>query len=392
MCSRSLADVVLGASRHDDGSDLEDEDLRRELDQLRRQRRLKNQSAVLVLEANGGADDEAANPLVSGAGAEASSASDKNANAMEDTSAVTVLGGEHVAAPRSLADEILARSANADREMEEMERELERQMSELRSVRDPHKGATATAPPMLLSKEQPSQQGMQPPLHTSLKHSIGTLQEDMRRTASACASDGGIPDGGWRTTASLKEAMATNRSNDDECRFPPELFELHDEVAKMEAIFPERPDDGGKAEGQKSMISKPRSRARTFCGQRTREFSLEDKGPADESSRELRAALDDLDTRLRAIQQQEEMYADPCKAPELEEVSSSVRVVRDIRGQNEHLRECLKKSGGGRGLLCLDRNLFATVVTSTSAMHSSTLTTPVGAHGVALETIEDAMN
>eukprot|EP00930_Biecheleria_cincta_P064632 TRINITY_DN50249_c0_g1_i1.p1 TRINITY_DN50249_c0_g1~~TRINITY_DN50249_c0_g1_i1.p1 ORF type:complete len:301 (+),score=83.62 TRINITY_DN50249_c0_g1_i1:41-943(+) len=216
---------------------------------------------------------------------------------------------------RSLADTVLASAGETevavDKELEAMERELQKHIDELRSQQ---RGGDRT--------------------FSSSSYKPATVPvAEPEATQESAASPGG-PEAG----AGEHEPAPTE-----------ELHELRDLAAKMDEAFPE-PDAAAGEEPSEA------PRQATLTKLRTIEKPERGSAPIDEEVVNMKDCLEDLDIRLRALQKKQALLI-PTSEPDLESTSQCNKFIEEMRAQNQHLRERLQ---GERlkGRLDLDRGLF----------------------------------
>mmetsp|Transcript_76013 Transcript_76013/g.211184 ORF Transcript_76013/g.211184 Transcript_76013/m.211184 type:complete len:401 (-) Transcript_76013:31-1233(-) len=281
------------------------------------------------------------------------------ADAKEATRTVAALSapGSKRGGPRSLADEILQRSAvgDVDSELQSMEKELQQKLSEYRQQRE---GSANPAAPSDVAAR-----------HSRSSADARVAQPKAVADARVPASRGSID---ARPAAEKVDAPAGATDSDgfggfgqDGATSAPELAKLQEEAAQMDAVFPEAAESLSENAGENPVEGSANTlayleRRRQLLAKRS---ALERPGrkaaaPLDEGVLDLRSALDGLDARLNALQEQKALHAhlQPLAAPD-DSSSAAARAIREIRAQNDHLRERLGVNEG-QGILGLDRSLF----------------------------------
>eukprot|EP00927_Polykrikos_kofoidii_P036596 TRINITY_DN30893_c0_g1_i1.p1 TRINITY_DN30893_c0_g1~~TRINITY_DN30893_c0_g1_i1.p1 ORF type:complete len:370 (+),score=101.93 TRINITY_DN30893_c0_g1_i1:211-1320(+) len=318
--ARDLADHILA---REDSLDLEDKELARQLEELqarRREKEGKNPSKVATNKA----------PAVVKADVDAATASGKP-RAVKFDGTPSVSGGVKGV---SLADEILGRGDenSADRELKAMEEELERGLSEYRKQLRGDKGAaepvdkwSTTAPKAATASEKESR-----PAQPS--------------SAGASADAPAILDDGAEKTAVALE-----------------LQTLMAEADEMDAAFPEAAGTEGDAAAAAAAIAalpSPSAQRRQRLELLEKQLASQPEPPADETTLELKEALDGLEVRLKAVQQRQALHNEMQQADaalSAAKPAAGERIIDDIRAQNEHLRERMKS---GSGVWNLDKSRF----------------------------------
>lgn len=128
-----------------------------------------------------------------------------------------------------------------------------------------------------------------------------------------------------------------------------ELLAMKDHAAKLEQAFPEP-----AAEDPPERI-RPRLQLQEPSRGLLRETDL-GSVPVETEVGELFGALEQLDMRLRAIQNREELLEVP-QRPTPDEKPETKRAIAELQAQNAHLRERFG-AAGDKGVLKLDRGLF----------------------------------
>lgn len=221
----------------------------------------------------------------------------------------------------SLADTILNNATgedSVDQELENMEKELQRHISQ-------YKSQCQEAPSLVAAGVSASASSQTPRVDADV-HGAG---------------------GGTEGVSVIKATDA-------------ELIALQVQAARMDDAFPEIDPDPDSSDVQTR---------RSYRQLRTYERSSARDAPTEEME-DMRSALDDLDIRLRAMQQREVMQDRTAKEemPSLPESSEGNAALASIRAQSEHLRARLH-GAEPKGLLNLDRSFFAAdgAVTSSHA-------------------------
>lgn len=215
---------------------------------------------------------------------------------------------------RSLADTILATAGEAevavDKELEAMERELQKHLEELR-VQQRGDAKTSSS--------------------SSYKPATAPV------AAPEPAQESAVGPGGPEAGAGEPESA------------PAELHELRDLAAKMDEAFPE-PDAADGGEVSEAPLQATLTKIRSF------EKPERSSAPIDEEVAGMKDCLENLDVRLRVLQSKQEALI-PASEPQAESKNSSSKLIEEMRAQNRHLRERLQ---GERlkSRLDLDTGLF----------------------------------
>jgi len=303
----SLADLVVDLEVDDLG--LEDEELVREVEELKAQKEAARASTP----------SQATAPLAA-------------ANVKEASSLTTTT-------PKgsSLADQICG--GEVEHEFEAMERELQQQLLAYREQCQ----AAPTAP-------------TSPEASPELKKDLapGALAEADRPTTVGSSSWPSRPSSkASRAGKEGQPAAGQEESGEAETGAPPlsspELESLREEAATMERVFPEA--EGG-AEVQ------TRRRYRNAGGSRGSAALAREQVPVDRDTEELRSKLEGLDVRLGAIQQQHAIHDTLMREAGDPNSSMASKAISELQAQNTYLRERMKEGGKTRGLLQLDRSKF----------------------------------
>lgn len=234
---------------------------------------------------------------------------------------------------RSLADVILdPASGDVEHELEAMEQELERNLQEYHKQRGrsaAHESVKAAAPG---------------------DTNLGTTAAKSGETAQA-------------TKDLLKDAPDPSAVGNvgavelDKESMPAELVELRTQVAMMEEAFPfSAGEDADKLEAAR------RSKERKIRPSRMANRSTDrESAPIESHISEMATALDDLDVKLRSIQNRHTSLSAPLydSSPSTSDsMMHGRKAMERMVAQNKHLRE--RMQAGPAGLLNLDTSLFTT--------------------------------
>lgn len=315
----SLADLVLGAGEVDD-LEVEDEDLIRQLEELKTLR-------------------AAVNPESAAASASCSP------SARLSTPGKAGLRREQVSSAgyskASLADKILANSDgvdDVDREFQAMEEELQQQL--------------------LKYKEQCQCAEPVPTVPAS-------SAADAWSTTAGSTSWPSRPSSKSSAHGSKEQASSSTAAPDEPGSdvITPELLNLRAEAAQMEEVFP------AVSEKSPDVVERPRNRRiRRAIYEEGREEAPEDREMAD-----MKQMLASLDSRMSAIQEKHALHDVLEHKPTHELTAAASRAIAELKAQNAHLRDRFQATDK-RGLLRIEPSVFGATEKPSAAFGSTVKT------------------